>query len=116
MPLPSAASARNSAVFRVSRPKNFGKLSVATDNRKQNFAREAVPHFKDLYRAAVRPAREPSKAEDIVQEVYLQAWKSFAAFESDANCRAWLYKIMFADLQNYVFRNQPVIAAPRRCI
>ena len=31
----------------------------------------------------------------MIQEVYLQAWRSFDRFESGTNCRAWLYKILF---------------------
>ncbi len=59
------------------------------------FALEAMPHLKDLYRTALRVVRDAEAAEDIVQEVFLQAWKSFDAYERGTNCRAWLYQIMF---------------------
>jgi RNA polymerase sigma-70 factor (ECF subfamily) len=36
-----------------------------------------------------------ARAEDVVQEVYLQAWKSYHRFEAGTNCRAWLFKILF---------------------
>jgi RNA polymerase sigma-70 factor, ECF subfamily len=39
--------------------------------------------------------RDREKAEDLVQEVYLQAWRSFHRFEQGTNLRAWLYKILF---------------------
>ena len=32
---------------------------------------------------------------DAIQEVYLQAWRSYDRFEAGTNCRAWLYKILF---------------------
>ncbi len=60
-----------------------------------NFDAEAMPHLNDLYRSAVRILGDPQRAEDVVQEVYLQAWKSFHRFEAGTNCRAWLYKILF---------------------
>ena len=36
-----------------------------------------------------------ARGEDLVQEVFLQAWKSFNRFEPGTNCRAWLFKILF---------------------
>ena len=59
------------------------------------FETEAMPHLNDLYRTAARVVGNPSRAEDVVQETYLQAWKSFERFEPGTNCRAWLYKILF---------------------
>jgi RNA polymerase sigma-70 factor (ECF subfamily) len=59
------------------------------------FETEAMPHMNDIFRTAVRLTGDRARAEDVVQEVYLQAWKSFHRFESGTNCRAWLYKILF---------------------
>lgn len=59
------------------------------------FEREAMPHLQDLYRTAVRVMGHRERAEDVVQETFLQAWRSFAKFEPGTNCRAWLYKILF---------------------
>jgi RNA polymerase sigma-70 factor (ECF subfamily) len=36
-----------------------------------------------------------------VQEVYLEAWKSFHRFEMGTNCRAWLFKILFHRLHHF---------------
>ena len=59
------------------------------------FETEAMPHLNDLFRTALRLTGERGSAEDVIQEVYLQAWRSFDRFESGTNCRAWLYKILF---------------------
>jgi RNA polymerase sigma-70 factor, ECF subfamily len=61
----------------------------------ERFEAEALPHFDDLYRTAVRVIGDRETAEDLVQEAYLEAWKSFQRFESGTNCRAWLFKILF---------------------
>jgi RNA polymerase sigma-70 factor (ECF subfamily) len=59
------------------------------------FEAEAMPHLNDIFRTATRLVGERARAEDVVQEVYLQAWKSFHRFEPGTNCRAWLFKILF---------------------
>lgn len=63
--------------------------------RESRFAAEALPLMPDVYRAAVRMTRNAAQAEDVTQEVFLQAWKSFGRFESGTNCKAWLFKILF---------------------
>lgn len=54
-----------------------------------------MPHLNDIFRMAVRLVGDRSKAEDVAQEAYLQAWKSFHRFQPGTNCRAWLFKILF---------------------
>ena len=54
-----------------------------------------MPHLNDLFRTAMRMTGDRGQADDVVQEVYLQAWRSFERFEAGTNCRAWLYKILF---------------------
>jgi RNA polymerase sigma-70 factor (ECF subfamily) len=34
-------------------------------------------------------------AEDLVQETYQQAWKSFQGYTSGTDCKAWLFRILF---------------------
>jgi RNA polymerase sigma-70 factor (ECF subfamily) len=62
---------------------------------------EALPHLNDLFRAASRLVGNRTEAEDLVQEVYLQAWKSFHRFELGTNCRAWLFKILFNKIHHH---------------
>ena len=65
------------------------------------FETVAVPHLNDLYRTAVRLVRDRSEAQDLVQQVYLQAWKAFHRFEPGTNCRAWLFKILINEVRHY---------------
>ena len=68
--------------------------------RVEDFEAAAMPHLADLYRSATLLIRDPSEAQDLVQEVYLEAWKSFHRFEPGTNCRAWLFKILFHRLHH----------------
>lgn len=68
---------------------------MASKIRVEDFESAAMPHLNDLYRTALRVIANAAEAEDLVQETYLQAWKSFDRFEPGTNCRAWLFKILF---------------------
>ena len=69
--------------------------------RTDEFEAAAMPHMNDLYRTAARLLGNGTGADDIVQDVYLQAWKSFDQFELGTNCRAWLFRILFHTLNHY---------------
>jgi len=69
--------------------------------RVDDFEAAALPHLAALYRTAKFLAFVPAEAEDLVQEVYLEAWKSFHRFEPGTNCRAWLFRILFHRLHHY---------------
>jgi RNA polymerase sigma-70 factor, ECF subfamily len=67
----------------------------------EDFEAIALPHLPDLYRTARFLSPDASEAEDLVQEVYMEAWKSYHRFESGTNCRAWLFKILFHRLHHF---------------
>ena len=69
--------------------------------RTDEFEAAAMPHMNDIYRTAARVLGNDSGADDVVQDVYLQAWKSFDQFELGTNCRAWLFKILFHTMNHY---------------
>jgi RNA polymerase sigma-70 factor (ECF subfamily) len=54
----------------------------------------AMPYMSALYSAALRMTRNPSDAEDLVQETYLRAYRGFGGFKEGTNLKAWLYKIL----------------------
>jgi RNA polymerase sigma-70 factor (ECF subfamily) len=58
------------------------------------FAELAMPYMSSLYAAAMRMTRNPSDAEDLVQETYLRAYRGFEGFREGTNLKAWLYKIL----------------------
>ena len=53
-----------------------------------------MEHMPSLYSAAMRLTHNSADAEDLVQETYLKAYRSFATFEVGTNLRAWLYRIL----------------------
>jgi RNA polymerase sigma-70 factor (ECF subfamily) len=79
----------------------LGGITMSTQQTLEEFEAAAMPHMNDLYAAARRILGNRTEAEDVVQETYLQAWKSFHRFEPGTNIRAWMYKIMFHVIHHY---------------
>jgi len=80
---------------RISREHAAGPRPATDRETADRFQLEAMPHLNDLFRTATHTLGDRTQAEDVVQEAYLQAWKSFHRFESGTNCRAWLFGILF---------------------
>jgi len=53
-----------------------------------------MPLFDPLYNFARWLAHNANDAEDLVQETYLKALRSFASFQPGTNFRAWMFKIL----------------------
>jgi len=68
-------------------------LRLAWTARSKRFETEALPHLGALYRMA-RQLVGAERADDLVQETFLRAWKYFESFDSATNCRAWLFRIL----------------------
>jgi RNA polymerase sigma-70 factor (ECF subfamily) len=65
----------------------------AASTKDESFARLAIPWMDDVYRFALSLTRDPSDAQDIVQETYLRAYKSWHTFDQASDCRRWLFTI-----------------------
>jgi len=60
----------------------------------RSFEQQALPLMPQLYGAALRWTRNPSDAEDLVQETYAKAFGAWGKFEQGTNLKAWLFRIM----------------------
>jgi RNA polymerase sigma-70 factor, ECF subfamily len=78
--------------------------------RLEIFEADALGFSTQLFRVALRVCRDREQAEDLIQETYLQAWRSFHRFEIGTNLRAWLYKILFNVHYSEVRRERPELA------
>ncbi len=62
--------------------------------RRERFEDEVLPLLDRLYSAALRYTRNPTDAEDLVQETVAKAYRSFHQYQPGTNLRAWLYRVL----------------------
>jgi RNA polymerase sigma-70 factor (ECF subfamily) len=58
------------------------------------FEDDVVEFVPQLYSAALRMTRNPSDAEDVMQEALLKAYRGYHTFAAGTNLKAWLYRIL----------------------
>jgi len=57
------------------------------------FEREALPWIDDVHRFALSLTRDESDADDVVQDTYLRAYRSWHTYMPGSDCRRWLFTI-----------------------
>lgn len=87
------------------RPRGLGSGPMSEDTtrapeseddaaRSERFETEALVYLDQLYGAALRMTRNPSDAEDLVQETFAKAFAAFHQYRPGTNLKAWLYRIL----------------------
>lgn len=67
---------------------------MATSQQRELFKHLVRDHATDLYRFAFWQTRSPEIAEDLVQETYLEAWRSIGRLREPDRGRAWILQIL----------------------
>ena len=60
----------------------------------ERFNRDALPLIDTIYAGALRYTRNAGDAEDLTQETFAKAFRSFATFREGTNIKAWLFRIL----------------------
>jgi RNA polymerase sigma-70 factor (ECF subfamily) len=62
--------------------------------KQDKFAEEAASHIDALYAVACRLTRNPTEAEDLVQDALVKAMRASDQFQPGTNLKAWLFRIL----------------------
>src|SRR6202046_4243062 len=94
--------------------------SEEAPDRDRRFEQAVVPFLGQLYPAALRMTRNPTDAEDLVQETSAKAYAAFHQFRPGTNLRAWLNRILHTTSPHRINKTTPkpapeAAAGPRQC-
>jgi RNA polymerase sigma-70 factor (ECF subfamily) len=89
---------------RAAKADNSATVEAAANRAR--FEEEALKHLDALYRTALRMTRNPSDAEDLVQDALVRAYRFYDRFQPGTNFRAWLFKILTNTYINTYRRKQ----------
>ena len=68
--------------------------SVPNHSKSDPFADEALTHLDAMYAVACKLTRNPTEAEDLVQDALVKAMRARQQFHAGTNLKAWLFRIL----------------------
>jgi RNA polymerase sigma-70 factor (ECF subfamily) len=87
----------NSALSDEKRPAFMNQ----TESHRRLYEQWVRLYAPELYRYALRLSGQSQIAEDLVQETFMEAWKSIARQKDPARARAWLFQILRYRFSHY---------------
>jgi RNA polymerase sigma-70 factor (ECF subfamily) len=81
-------------------PLNMAGKRDTSRTTRELFEREVLAHLDSIYSMALRLARNPEDANDLLQDTILRAYRFFHQFTPGSNSRAWVLTILFNNFRN----------------
>ena len=88
------------------------RTTAASIAHAEAFERMTMPHLDRVERFARALTRDAARAEDLVQETYLQALRGWHTFRNGADARPWLFKICHNAFLRTTKREARYVEAP----
>ena len=68
-------------------------------------------HSPAIYALAFNMLRRAEDAEDVTQDTFIRAWKTFPKWRPDAKLSTWLHKVALNRCYDYLRKKKPVLFA-----
>jgi len=72
-----------------------------------------LPHIDSVYTFALYMVGNESDAEELVQDIYLRAYKFLDRYKKGTNCKAWLLKLSVDALMKFFSLNNIITCIPQ---
>ena len=70
------------------------RFTPDTSKDADSFTEEALSHMDAMFGVACRLTRNPTEAEDLVQDAFVKAMRAREQFHAGTNLKAWLFRIL----------------------
>ncbi|MDR0269395.1 sigma-70 family RNA polymerase sigma factor [Paenibacillus sp.] len=86
----------------MNHPSEYARLIVLTlDGSRDAFGELYEATIKDVYKTVYFLIREPSDVEDVIQEIYIQVYRSLKKFDISRPFRPWLMGVVMRQIQTH---------------
>jgi RNA polymerase sigma-70 factor (ECF subfamily) len=83
------------------------RILMKSNSRQDDLYQEAAAaHSRALERLVQAYEAEPDKQRDLLQEIHLALWQSFANFEERCSLRTWAYRVAHNTAATFVLRER----------
>lgn len=72
----------------------MAELTREEVKKQEEFEKEIIPHLDAMYNFALKLTQDPDKAEDLVQNTIVKAFRFFDSYEMGTNPKAWVFRIL----------------------
>ncbi len=85
-------------------------MSATESDRDRLYEEAAAAHGPALERLARSYELDPEKRRDLLQDIHVAIWRSFAAFQSQCSVRTWIYRVAHNVAASHVARQRRIRA------
>jgi RNA polymerase sigma-70 factor (ECF subfamily) len=82
-------------------------MAASQRGQREAFDRIVDRHQRTIYRLCYRFVHDHAQADDLVQDVFLRAWRGVARFKGESSVATWLYRIAVNASLTRVSRRTP---------
>src|SRR6516225_8788040 len=113
-PISSIASELSELRMRMSPAEESELIARAQTGEVEAFCELAANHQRSLYLLALKYSGNHHDAEDLTQEVMLNAYRAIHQFKGMSSFRTWLARIMVNSFLNQKRKSDPLVSAQRQ--